>query len=282
MRAFNSFAVWIVRGIACILVGPSAVLAGTWTVEIPEGKDAIPVKFVQPASAGGDPRVAEFLPITELQDYLFEERSLAHLFPEKGPVDPAIRRQFEGSGLAYGFAASLLHVSSNAGEKAASKCKGTVWPKEHHLKLNWNKMSFTIDEPNRSAVFDITTNKTLTTLDGQPICVVEFHWIIAVKAGGLRFGEITHPTKRPDLKYKYYARGADIEVVAFSVNGKSLEYFSRKTGALSPLARIYSPSPDDCIDINSRVRLNGHGVLKKADLTFCAGSCSGFLWATGD
>lgn len=148
------------------------------------------------------------------------------------------------------------------------------FPDDDNYDIEWNEMKFHINNYNRSATFDIFAVKQHKTI---PHDRHSFRWVIAVPAGGLRSG----PINQTPFTYKFYARGQDIEIISFEINGRPVEYFFHG-GELNPLAKIYSPHNDDCIEIDVLVELDGDGKIKSPspqDLRFCAGSCSGFLLA---
>lgn len=173
--------------------------------------------------------------------------------------EETIRSQTLGGGLSMAIAYAL---------------SGT-WPNNPNLTLKWNRMRFHIDSYNRSAVLDIAAVKTLT--ENGVETDIKYRWVIAIRPGGLRTGHIM----AGDLTYKIYARGQDVEIISFEIDDQPVKYFF-PDGSINQLAKVYSPSNDDCIEIDLKVAVDGDGVITSPTpemLNFCAGSCSGYLLA---
>lgn len=215
----------------------------------------------------GEPLVSEVVKIVEPKPY--GEEGIQQLFSpfSIGPADLGLHELSE----------QILQSQSLSGGLAMSMAYAlaSTWPNDPNMTLKWNKMIFHIDSYNRSAVLDI---RTLKTLDQNGVQTdIKYRWVIAIKPGGLRTGTIS----AGNMTYKIYARGQDIEVISFEVDDQPVKYFF-SNGDLNPLAKVYSPSNDDCIDIDLKVAIDGDGVIISPSplaMNFCAGSCSGYLLA---
>lgn len=178
-------------------------------------------------------------------------------------------RQIEAGGLET-LSAAILRVPN---------------PGNNNLKVNWNKLHFDIDHIKRSATMRITTTKHYTDSVTGAAKDFIYRWEMDVAEDGLHYRDIG--SADPKTPHRYFAMGRSLQIRKFeAAPGKDpmklreIEFIF-EDGTLNPLARVYSHSNADCIEIKSSKKLDNAGILGGAGvkLEFCAGSCSGFLLA---
>ncbi len=215
----------------------------------------------------------------EVEVHIAQPTTIKDLFPVEAPTfapmligrleklqaasSESLEQQIQQSGLSF-LSAFLL---------------ATPQPNDPNLSLLWNQMKFHLNEYNRSGVLDITTQKTYTDPVTGQTKTFQYRWVIAIRHGGLRSGP-RNPVGSNN--WTYFARGDDIEVLTFQVNGKNVEYYT-PNGVPNALAKVYAPNSNDCIIIKTTYQLPPDGITPvgtPTNMFFCAGSCSGFLMAT--
>lgn len=196
----------------------------------------------------------------------------------------AVRKQSAGGGIAATFSDIVLEeiavLQENCVVGGAPIENANIKPVYSSLRLNTNPIR-------TGATLEVFSYKRLTCTEGDVNIDIPLirRWVMALE-DGLQQGDIDGEIGGVEMKYKMFARGENIELIAYYSNltltGKRWRPTMRlisgfdEFGNMDPRDKYYDRNAASCIDIDFRKKPpNGATIWRVAprDMQFCARGC---------